>query len=144
MGVFRGSYEAVAESIALARHDVRDYVRARGSQEALVGRVALAVSEAVTNVVLHAYVDRDEPGEVRVCAEVLDDADGGDLRVSVEDDGRGMMPRFDSPGAGMGLPIIGQSSDRYEVRTSLTGGNELCMRFRLAGARTAGATPAPS
>jgi hypothetical protein len=68
---------------------------------------------------------------IRLLAEVVDEATGRDLRVTVADDGRGMMPRFDSPGAGMGLPIIGQTSDHYEARTSLTGGTELCMRFVL-------------
>jgi anti-sigma regulatory factor (Ser/Thr protein kinase) len=138
MGVLQRSYRAVAESVGLARRDVREYVRARGGEDAVVGRVALAVSEAVTNVVLHAYLGRDEPGEVRVVAEVLDDAGESQLRVSVEDDGRGMVPRLDSPGAGMGLPIIGQSSDRYEVRTSLSGGNELSMLFVLGRAHVAG------
>jgi hypothetical protein len=27
--------------------------------------------------------------------------------------------------------MIGQTTDRYEVRTSLSGGNELCMSFAL-------------
>jgi anti-sigma regulatory factor (Ser/Thr protein kinase) len=133
--MFRGTYQAVAESISQARHDVREYVRARGGANGLVERVALAVSEAATNVVLHAYVDRERPGEFRVVAEVLEEVGARDLQVCVDDDGRGMMPRFDSPGAGMGLPIIALNSDRCEVRTSVSGGNELCMRFVLRGDR---------
>jgi serine/threonine-protein kinase RsbW len=129
--VLQRSYRAVAQSVGEARHDVRDYLRARGTGGGLAERVALAVTEAATNVVLHAYVGHDAPGEFRVLAEVVDEATGCDLRVTVADDGRGMMPRFDSPGAGMGLPIIGQTSDHYEARTSLTGGTELCMRFLL-------------
>ena len=131
--MFRGTYQAVADSIAQARRDVRDFVRALGAANGLVERVALAVSEAATNVVLHAYLDRERPGEFRVVAEVLEEAGARDLQVRVEDDGRGMMPRFDSPGAGMGLPIIARSADRYDVRTSLSGGNELRMRFVLRG-----------
>jgi anti-sigma regulatory factor (Ser/Thr protein kinase) len=129
MNEFQRSYPAVAESIGQARRELRQHVRGCGGNPALVERVALAVSEATTNVVLHAYIGR-EPGDFRVIAEIVDD-ESGDLRVTVEDDGRGMMPRLDSPGAGIGMPIIGQTSDTYEVRTSLTGGNHLCMRFAL-------------
>ena len=60
----------------------------------------VAVSEAVTNAVVHAYVDAPAPGEVEVFAKR--DPDDG-LEVHVSDEGRGMMPRRDSPGIGVGL-----------------------------------------
>jgi anti-sigma regulatory factor (Ser/Thr protein kinase) len=94
--------------------------------------VALAVSEAVSNVVIHAYRDRDhasEPGEVRVTVTI----DGEQLVVSVADEGIGMRPRSDSPGAGLGLPIIATLADRFEVRQQ-PGGTTLVLGFRLAPA----------
>jgi serine/threonine-protein kinase RsbW len=89
----------------------------RALREALAGvavdvdAVELAVSEAVANVTVHAYRDEqrpaDAPGRVRVAARI----DGGDLWVVVSDDGVGMAPRADSPGLGLGLPLIAQLSD---------------------------------
>ena len=51
-----------------------------------------------------------------------EETDGRFLRVTVTDHGSGMKPRIDSPGIGMGLPIIARISDLYEVRTPATGG----------------------
>src|SRR3712207_7980924 len=64
-------------------------------------------SEALTNVVLHAYPE-GEPGPVTVTAEINDSA----IDVTISDEGRGMVPRPDSPGAGLGLPIIDRKSTR--------------------------------
>jgi serine/threonine-protein kinase RsbW len=111
----------------------------RAVHEVAAGRVgdgytvALAVSEAVTNVVIHAYRDRDpgsEPGEVHVTATI----DGEELLVSVADEGLGMHPRSDSPGAGLGLPIIATLADRFEVQQQ-RGGTRVLIGFRLAGPR---------
>jgi anti-sigma regulatory factor (Ser/Thr protein kinase) len=94
--------------------------------------VALAVSEAVTNVVVHAYRDRDpdaEPGHVHVTVSV----EGDEFVVAVADEGLGIAPRDDSPGAGLGLPIIASLADRIEVQ-QLGTGTRLLMGFRLAAA----------
>jgi hypothetical protein len=58
--------------------------------------VGLVISEAVTNVVLHAYRG-GEPGAVRVKAWVEADL----VTLVVGDDGIGMSPNPDSPGLGM-------------------------------------------
>lgn len=51
---------------------------------------------------VHAFVD--EPGHIRVRAYADEEA----LHVVVADDGKGMEPRLDSPGLGLGLPLISQ------------------------------------
>jgi serine/threonine-protein kinase RsbW len=116
--------EAVPENVPVARRAVADYAR---SCQADVTRVALAVSEAVTNVVLHAY--RNPPaGSVRVRAEM----DRSDLVVTVADEGPGMRPNPDSPGLGMGLAIIGSTASDIELHDT-GAGLELRMRFPCAG-----------
>ena len=95
--------------------------------------VALAVSEAVTNVVVHAYRERGRdaaPGEVRVTVAVAAD----ELMVTVTDEGIGMTPRVDSPGAGLGLAIIATLADRFEVQQQPRGGTRVLLTFRRAGA----------
>jgi anti-sigma regulatory factor (Ser/Thr protein kinase) len=90
--------------------------------------VSVVVSEAVTNAVLHAYRDRQRPGRVHVSA-CLDDEG---VEVAVEDDGLGMRPRVDSPGVGLGLPLMGDLADCIEV-TGRCPGTRVAARFALMG-----------
>ena len=62
----------------------------------------------------------------------------------VSDAGVGLMPHLDSPGLGLGLPIISQTADVFEVRSSPAGGTELCMRFPVGGPREDPATAGSS
>ena len=106
-------------------------------REALAGvavdieAVELAVSEAVANVTVHAYRDArppgGDPGRVRVSARI----DGDELWVVVTDDGVGMSPRPDSPGLGLGLPLIAQLSDALEIEQRPTG-SRMVIRFHIA------------
>jgi serine/threonine-protein kinase RsbW/stage II sporulation protein AB (anti-sigma F factor) len=72
--------------------------------------VALCVSEAVTNAVVHGYRDRaDTADAIEVHAW---EQDGG-LCVVVRDFGRGLARRDDSPGLGLGLPLMSAMADRF-------------------------------
>ena len=93
----------------------------------MLSDIALAVTEATTNVVLHAYRDREEPGTVVVEVERYDDH----LCVYVRDHGTGLAPRVDSPGLGLGLGLIAQVADSADVRAPETGGTEVVMRFNV-------------
>jgi anti-sigma regulatory factor (Ser/Thr protein kinase) len=117
---------AVPASVPALRSDVAAFARAVGVHEPLLSSVKLAVSEAVTNAVLHAYVGR-LPGAVRVAAWI----DDGSLLVEVADDGDGMMPRLDSPGLGVGLPFIADTADSLDISSSPDGGAQLRMSFAL-------------
>lgn len=93
---------AAAASVPEARHAVVELARQLGARPSTVADVALAVSEACTNVVLHAYREHDEPGVLHVDAEARD----GMLEVVVADEGGGLRPREDSPGLGMGMALM--------------------------------------
>ena len=71
----------------------------------------LAVSEACSNVVQHAYVGRDH-GRFRLQVGVDDRI----LCVAVCDEGKGMRPRNDSPGMGLGLSLMAYVSDELKIR----------------------------
>jgi len=125
---------AVAESPARARYAVRAALAGTGVDQ---GAVDLAVSEAVTNAVIHAYRDRDPaaaPGRVRLLLAICRSS----VSIVVADDGVGMSPRPDSPGLGLGLPVIASVCDRLEVRQR-TDGTEVHMGFELASEAHAGA-----
>lgn len=129
---FRAAWPAVPPSVPAARHAVAGFLREAETSDPPLSDVALAVSEAVTNAVHHAYRDT-EPGEVRVQVELFED----ELELVVEDDGGGIRPRPDSPGLGLGLPLIATVADRLDTRTTPDGGTRLCIWFRRSpGAAT--------
>jgi anti-sigma regulatory factor (Ser/Thr protein kinase) len=113
------------EEIAAARRDVRECAERNGA--ANPDAIALAVTEAITNAVVHAYVDEPEPGEIEVVVQRLPDGDG--IEILVCDEGRGMMPRTDSPGLGLGLPLVATLAERFEVQARTGGGTRVLMAF---------------
>jgi serine/threonine-protein kinase RsbW/stage II sporulation protein AB (anti-sigma F factor) len=123
----RRALPAVPASVPVLRTQVAEFVFAAGVRDPQLSAVKLAVSEAVTNAVVHAYVDAEQPGEVRVVTFVK----GGAVHVIVSDDGTGMVPRVDSPGLGVGLPFIANSADTLQIGISKRGGTELQMTFRV-------------
>ena len=96
------------------------------------GQIALAVSEALTNVVIHAYRDGDV-GDVRIVA--CDEPDR--LVVVVRDYGAGMLPRADSPGLGLGLPLISSMTDALQIEAADGAGTLLRMHFTKPVAKAA-------
>ena len=73
---------------------------------------------------MHAFVGR-EPGTVRTVIQ----AGAGELVVTVVDDGRGMQPRADSPGLGLGLPTIASLTTSMDMHAPPGGGTALTMSF---------------
>src|SRR5690349_443310 len=90
---------AAPSTVGRLRAQVTAFADAAGAPSDLRDAVALAVSEAVTNVVVHAYPGAGEAGAVRVRCRVAD----GQIVVEVADDGIGIGQRNDSPGVGHGL-----------------------------------------
>ena len=111
---FAASYPADPGSVPVARHDIQDYLRHLRTPANLLDDVALAVGEAVTNVVVHAYPHRS-PGEgtIALAASIV----AGELLISVSDDGCGLRARSDSPGLGLGLAIIDTLADSVDLIT---------------------------
>ena len=99
--VLARSVPAIPENVAAIRHAITDLARRAGAAERAQGDVALAVGEACGNVVQHAYPP-GETGPLIVEARI----DGRELHVTVTDIGRGVVPRPDSPGLGLGLPLM--------------------------------------
>ncbi|MBV9309992.1 MAG: ATP-binding protein [Solirubrobacterales bacterium] len=120
------SYPAVPLSIPRARNRLVRFAAAAGAQADQLESIRLAASEALTNVVLHAY-RAGAQGRIDVVAAVA----SGELWLLVADDGTGLRPRPDSPGLGMGLALIAGISDGMEVVRRASGGTEVRMRFSL-------------
>lgn len=108
-------------SVTEARRRVGEYAEAGGANRR---DVELAVAEAVSNAVVHAFVGRDN-GVISVRAEL----DGpNELLVEVADNGSGIRPHARSHQAGFGLPIIGAVTDSVEIHSG-SRGTRLELRF---------------
>ena len=105
------------------------FAAGEGADPDTLAAISLCVSEAVTNAVVHAYRDQDEPGGIEIEAH----RPNGYLCLYVRDQGCGLTPRLNSPGLGLGLPLISETATAVEVRDGATGGTEIVMRFELAG-----------
>jgi anti-sigma regulatory factor (Ser/Thr protein kinase) len=118
---------AVPPSVADMRHHAAAFAVTAGVSEPMVYAIGLAVSELVTNVVLHAYVGR-EPGRVSVRCR----GDGERITIEIADDGVGVAPRDDSPGVGHGLALVGGLADTLEIAPG-AGGRGTVVTLSFAG-----------
>ena len=125
---FQDSYPARPDSVSAIRKALQSFARRCKVPQETVEAVALAASEAATNVVVHAYRDAEQPGQIDVAAALAAD----ELWVIITDEGSGLRPRTDSPGLGLGLAIIAQMADGVDLVKPAAGGLELRMRFAVA------------
>jgi serine/threonine-protein kinase RsbW len=123
--IFVRTYPAAAGSVAAIRAAVARFAAHAGVAPLVVDAVTLAVSEAATNVVVHAYADAAQPGLIEV--EVTYTA--GELHVNVGDTGSGLRPGHGRSGLGLGLAIINELADRVEVLQGGESGLRIVMHF---------------
>ena len=117
-------FPARAEYLLLARLAVTGVARRMGLGGKEVADLKLAVTEACSNVVKHAY-GPDEVGEIVVRYTV----ERGAITIEVEDSGGGFEPEVPSPAEaslnggrhGMGLMIIRVLSDELDISSSTSG-----------------------
>jgi len=114
-------------SIAPLRAAVVGLASSHGATDEQRDRVALAISEALTNCAMHAYHGHSPPGPVTVEAWTSD----GTLTVIVSDEGDGMRPRVESPGLGLGLSLIARMSEHVEIERLPDRGLSVRMSFTL-------------
>ena len=128
---FEATYPSTPAGVGAMRREVAAFAIRVGMDEAAAGDVRLAVSEAATNAVVHAY--RESAGDLRVRAHIV----GPDLVVVVSDTGAGLAPRPDSPGIGLGMPLMSSVTSSFHV-VSRGAGTEVHMAFVLPGGGASG------
>ena len=113
-----------AASVSDARHRAAEFVRALGGR---TEDIEIAVTEAVSNAVEHAYRGGAE-GTISIRLETLVP---DTVAITVSDDGAGIGPNLDREGLGLGLALIGRLATEFEIRPQRPHGTRLHMRFRL-------------
>ena len=128
---------ARAENVAVARHALGALGETLAVDSRTLSDIKLAITEACTNVVVHAYNGEEGPMEVAASVDP-----GSVLEVVVRDNGPGITPRADSPGLGLGLPLIATLTDSVELSRNPREQTEVRMIFRLDRPQDEPAPPA--
>jgi anti-sigma regulatory factor (Ser/Thr protein kinase) len=118
---------AQAASVALIRHLLGALAEAVRLPPTVVDDVKLAVTEACTNVVRHAYAEAGGPLRVEAHPEPCR------LEVVVSDQGSGIRPHPGGGGPGLGLPLISALADHVEIDHGPDRGSRVRMRFGRPG-----------
>ena len=108
--------KALPESLALIRRELTDWLRIGNLTAAKVSDIVLAVAEAATNAIEHAY--RNMPAG-RVSVDVR--AAGRDVVITIRDRGSWQTPARDSGRRGRGIKLIRALTDEAEISSDESG-----------------------
>ncbi|HWC85537.1 MAG TPA: ATP-binding protein [Solirubrobacteraceae bacterium] len=119
---------AKPENVGLARQVLAGLAEALDADDELVADMKIAVTEAVNNIVLHAYPERVGPAEVTMTSNLEQ------LVISIRDQGAGMNPLpadADAPARlGFGFAMMASLCDQFGINSG-TAGTEVRMRFAV-------------
>ena len=125
---------AVAEKVPSARGAITQLCDHLELADELTGQIRLAVTEACTNCVLHAYDGAaDGGGAAGLGATFALEArvDDGALVVVVRDAGAGIARRSAHAGLGLGLRLIRQAASGVDITSRPGRGTRVAMRFAI-------------
>jgi serine/threonine-protein kinase RsbW len=121
--------QAVPDRVPSARGAISRLCEDLQIEEDLAGQIRLAVTEACTNCVLHAYEDDSGARSTFALEARVED---NDLLVLVSDDGAGITAvRSARAGLGFGLRLMRQAASSMDVVSRPGGGTCVAMRFAL-------------
>jgi len=114
---------STTESLSTVRKWITNLAEQSGFDDKSIQELTLAVDEACSNVVRHAYPNRDD-GEVRITCKI----DKKGMIVTIQDQGKGFIPDSykepslsdsikDRRGGGYGVMLIRKLMDEVEYRT---------------------------
>jgi serine/threonine-protein kinase RsbW len=124
---------AKAEYVVLGRLALAGLLRDRPFSQDAVADLKLAITEACSNSIRHAYDEPGSNGQVHLSFVVSDES----IVVGVRDEGPGFDPGDDAPSAladvagqqlsegGMGISIIRSVVDAFALESCESGGTDL-------------------
>ena len=139
----KADFLSIAENVGFARMAVSAFLVPEDPTLEEIGDIKTAVSEAVTNAIVHGY--KEKKGMVRVRALL---GEAGEVEIEITDNGCGIedvemarRPFFSGDGderAGMGFLVMESFMDSVDVISAPGEGTSVRMRRRL-GAGAVGA-----
>jgi serine/threonine-protein kinase RsbW len=112
------------ENVSVIRHVLGAFAEALRLPDELIEDLRLAITEACTNVVRHAY-----PAGLSGPVEISIRPEEERVNVVVADRGRGIGSSSDTTGPGLGLPLIAAIADEVELQPVPGGGSRVAMTF---------------
>jgi anti-sigma regulatory factor (Ser/Thr protein kinase) len=139
--VYERALPAVPLAVGRMRHELDAALDGLAVSQVRRHDVALVLTEAAANVVVHAYAGAS-PGLLYTVAALS----GPSLSLHVFDRGRGMVPNAHSPGLGVGLALMAQLTDGLDITPNGEGGLRVTALFRgiAPPAQAPAAPPAPT
>lgn len=118
------STDASPDNLAVIRHALDGLGESLAWDLESLADLKLAVNEVCTNVIMHAYEGAEGLMEISV-------SNGDRWRVTVRDFGKGIGPRSDSPGLGVGLPLVATLADSLKLVGTPGVSSEVTMTFSI-------------
>lgn len=132
------SFESRSVNEGFARVTVSSFAAQLDPTLEELSDVKTAVSEAVTNCIVHAY--GNSSGKIYIYACVYDN---GTIRIRIKDRGcgiedvkRAMQPLYSSLGgerAGLGFAVMESFMDKVKVRSTVGKGTSVTLEKRISG-----------
>ncbi len=135
---FRMVIDSKSVNESFARSAVASFVAQLDPTLDEISDIRMAVSEAVTNCILHAYPE--SVGKIYIQVSIMEDSK---VKITVRDKGCGiidvrqaMEPLFTTLGgerAGLGFAVMESFTDKISVRSKLNKGTTVTMIKRING-----------
>ena len=132
------SFPALSRNESYARAAVGAFVSQLDPTVDELGSVKAAVSEAVTNCVVHAYSECETVGIINITARIKDEEvyiKITDKGCGIEDVKKAMEPLFTTGGserAGLGFAVMQELMDEVRVTSRAGSGTTVRLRRRLS------------
>ena len=131
---------ALSVNEGMARAAVAAFVSQLDPGVTEVADIKCAVSEAVTNAIVHGYRDREEMGTITVTVSILA---GRAVKIEIKDKGCGipnveeaLQPLFTTDPAGersgMGFTVMENFTDAVSVKSAVGKGTKVTMKKKLS------------
>ena len=118
---------AIPEDVPRAREAIREQLAVLDVGDQVLANVSVAVTEAVGNVVRHAYRNQPDPGDFEIKTTLTDDT----ITIAVRDKGCGPIPNPDSEGIHMGIPLMSALADTFSIEGEPGQGTSVRMTFSI-------------
>ena len=129
-------FSSLSENEAFARNSIASFILPLNPTLSELSDVKTAVSEAVTNAIVHGYPD--SVGEIEINAEI----DGQEVHIEISDDGVGIddlqkalepfySTKFESERSGMGFTIMQTFMDEVAVKSSKNSGTKVRLSKKI-------------